>query len=69
MSFPAVSLRTSTERPEAIENGRFILSGIDKNSILQSVELALNLNNDKVFGTEVNDYSYDNVSDKVVKII
>lgn len=69
LNFPAVSLRTSTERPEAIENGRFILSGIDKNSILQAIDLALNLNNDKVYGAEVRDYSYNNVSDKVVKLI
>ena len=69
LSFPAICLRTSTERPEAIENGRFILSGIDKNSILQSVLLGLNLNDDKVEGSNVLDYSYENVSDKVVKII
>lgn len=69
LGFPAVSLRTSTERPEALENGRFILSGIDEKSINQSVELAINLKRDNVVGSPVLDYSYKNVSDKVVKII
>ena len=67
--FPAVCIRTSTERPEAVEQGRFIIAGLDQNSILQSVDMAIKLVNDKEYGFNVNDYSYDDVSMKVVKII
>ena len=67
--FPGVCIRTSTERPEALEQGRFVIAGIDKNSIIQSVDLAIKFINDKEYGTNVLDYSYDNVSMKVVKII
>lgn len=68
-AFPAVCIRTSTERPEALDKGCFILSGIDTNGLLQAVELATNMvaNNDN--GIPVPDYTDETVSDKVVKII
>lgn len=65
----AVCIRTSTERPEAMESGRFVLAGIDEKSILSSTELAINMVNNNQFGDEVVNYSYNDVSDKVVKII
>lgn len=67
--FPAVCIRTSTERPEALETGNFVLAGIDEKSIFQSVELAVEMNNSKDYGSIVSDYSDKNVSDKVIKII
>ncbi len=68
---PAVCIRTSTERPEALDKGCFILSGIDTKGLLQSVELAVEMvKNEKNGGaTPVPDYTDINVSDKVVKII
>jgi UDP-N-acetyl-L-fucosamine synthase len=63
--FPAVSIRTSTERPEAIDGGAFILGGIDSNSILQAVKMAV----DMQFTESVTDYESLNVSDKVIRII
>ena len=70
---PAVSLRTSTERPEALEKACFILSGIDTGGLLQAVELAVDMVKDarsnNTFSTSVPDYTDTNVSDKVVKII
>ena len=68
-SFPAVCIRTSTERPEALDKGDFILSGIDEKGLLQAVETAVKLNEDKDFGLPVPDYVDTNVSAKVVKII
>ena len=68
-SFPAVCIRTSTERPEALDKGCFILAGIDTKSLLQAVELAVLLNEDKQYGIPVPDYVDENVSTKVVKII
>jgi UDP-N-acetylglucosamine 2-epimerase (non-hydrolysing) len=67
--FPAVCIRTSTERPEAMEKGNFILAGIDTDSLLQTVDLAVNMNKYKDLGAKVPDYSDENVSAKVVKII
>lgn len=67
--FPAVCIRTSTERPEALEKANFILAGIDGNSLLQAVDVAIEMNNNKDFGVPVPDYVDENVSDKVVKII
>ena len=67
--FPAVCIRTSTERPEALEKGNFILSGIDTNGLLQAVELATALNGLEVQGTPAPDYTEENVSLKVMKII
>ena len=66
--FPAVCVRTSTERPEALDKGCFILSGIDTKGLLQSVELAVDLNTDGNYGIPVLDYT-DSISTKVVKII
>ena len=68
-SFPAVCIRTSTERPEALDKGCFVLSGIDAEGLLQSVELAVKLNRNGEYGIQVPDYSDTNVSTKVVKII
>lgn len=68
-SFPAVCIRTSTERPEAMEKGCFILAGIDEKGLLQAVETAVAMNKDKNLGVPVPDYVDENVSDKVVKII
>lgn len=67
--FPAVCIRTSTERPEALDKGDFILSGIDEKGLLQSVELAVEMNRKGDHGIPVPDYTDTNVSTKVVKII
>lgn len=67
--FPAVCIRTSTERPEALEKGCFILAGIDTDSLLQSVEMAITMNKNNEIGTSVQDYMDENVSIKVAKII
>lgn len=67
--FPAVCIRTSTERPEALDKACFVLAGIDEKSLLQAVETAVSLNNNKDFGIPVPDYTDENVSTKVVKII
>ena len=66
--FPAVCIRTSTERPEALDKGCFVLSGIDTEGLLQSVELTVDLNTDGNYGIPVPDYA-DSISTKVVKII
>lgn len=68
-SFPAICIRTSTERPEALDKGCFVLAGIDENSLLQAVETAVEMNAEKDLGIPVPDYTDENVSDKVVKII
>lgn len=67
--FPAVCIRTSTERPEALEKACFILSGIDARGLLQSIDLAVSLQADGDFGTPVPDYTGIDVSTKVVKLI
>jgi UDP-N-acetylglucosamine 2-epimerase (non-hydrolysing) len=67
--FPAVCIRTSTERPEALDKGNFILAGIDEKSLLQAVKLAVLMNQNCDLGIPVPDYIEENVSDKVVKII
>ena len=68
-SFPAVCIRTSTERPEALDKGDFILAGIDKDHLLQAVDVAVEMNKNNDLGIPVPDYVDENVSDKVVKII
>ncbi len=68
-SFPAVCIRTSTERPEALDKGCFILAGIDEVSLLQAVDTAVEMNKNGDLGIPVPDYTDTNVSDKVVKII
>jgi len=67
--FPAVCIRTSTERPEALDKGCFVLSGIDTEGLLQSVDLAVSLIRDGHPGIPVPDYVDENVSTKVVRII
>ena len=66
---PAVCIRTSTERPEALDKGCFVLAGIDTKSLLQAVDTAISMNNDGELGIPVPDYVEENVSTKVVKII
>ena len=68
-SFPAVCIRTSTERPEALDKACFVLSGISTDGLLQSVELAVKMNENEDYGIPVPDYMDTNVSVKVVKII
>lgn len=67
--FPAICIRTSTERPEALDKGCFILSGIDTIGLLQAVDIAVEMVKSGNNGTPVLDYTDENVSDKVVKII
>lgn len=67
--FPAVCIRTSTERPEALDKACFVLAGIEDNGLVQAVELAVEMNENKDLGIPVPDYVDENVSDKVVKII
>lgn len=67
--FPAVCIRTSTERPEALDKACFVLAGIDARSLLQAVAVAVEMNENGHIGIPVPDYTDENVSDKVVKII
>ena len=67
--FPAVCIRTSTERPEALDKACFVLAGIDEKSLLQAVETAVSLTEDGYHGIPVPDYVEENVSTKVLKII
>ena len=67
--FPAVCIRTSTERPESLDKAGFVLAGIDENSLLQSVDIAVGLVRDGDYGIPVPDYTDENVSTKVIKII
>lgn len=67
--FPAVCIRTSTERPEALDKACFILAGIDEKSLLQSVDTAIKMSENTDTGIPVPDYVEENVSTKVVKII
>lgn len=67
--FPAVCIRTSTERPEALDKACFVLAGIDEVSLLQAVDTAVQMNLDGDYGIPVPDYVEENVSSKVVKII
>ena len=68
-SFPAVCIRTSTERPEAIDKGNFIIGSITEDSVLRAVETAVQMQENHDLGTHVPDYTDENVSTKVVKII
>ena len=67
--FPAICIRTSTERPEALDKACFVLAGIDENSLLQAVETAVAMNENGDYGIPVPDYVEENVSTKVVKLI
>lgn len=68
-SFPAICIRTSTERPEALDKACFILAGIEGAGLLQAVDTAILMNANKDLGVPVPDYMDENVSDKVIKII
>lgn len=68
-AFPAVCIRTSTERPEALDKGCFVLAGIDERSLLQAVDTAVEMNRNGDLGLPVPDYTDENVSAKVVRII
>lgn len=67
--FPAVCIRTSTERPESLDKAGFILAGIDEKSLLEAVDIAVQMNLDGEYGIPVPDYVEENVSTKVVKLI
>ena len=67
--FPAVCIRTSTERPEALDKGNFILAGITTEQVLQAVDTAVEMNKNGDFGIPVPNYTDENVSTKVVKLI
>lgn len=68
-SFPAVCIRTSTERPEALDKACFILAGINEKDLIQAVDTAVEMTRNKDFGISVPDYIEENVSTKVVKLI
>lgn len=68
-SFPAICIRTSTERPEALDKACFVLAGIDEKSLVQAVSTAVEMNTNEDYGIPVPDYIEENVSTKVVKII
>ncbi len=67
--FPAVCIRTSTERPEALDKACFVLAGIDEKNLLQAVDTAVSMNKKGDYGIPVPDYTDENVSSKVVKLI
>lgn len=67
--FPAVAVRTSTERPEAMDTGNFIIAGITTEQVLQAVDVAVTMNNNGDYGIPVSNYVDQNVSTKVVKLI
>ncbi|MEE0950813.1 MAG: UDP-N-acetylglucosamine 2-epimerase (non-hydrolyzing) [Paludibacteraceae bacterium] len=67
--FPAICIRTSTERPEALDKACFLIAGIDEQSLLQAVEAAVTMHQNGDYGTPVPDYIEENVSTKVIKII
>lgn len=67
--FPAICIRTSTERPEALDKACFVLAGIDEKSLLQAVDTAVEMNKNNDLGIPVPDYVEENVSTKVVKLI
>ena len=67
--FPAVCIRTSTERPEALDKACFVLAGIDTTSLLQAVNIAVEMVKNKDYGSSVPNYTDENVSTKVVKLI
>ncbi|NCA81095.1 MAG: UDP-N-acetylglucosamine 2-epimerase (non-hydrolyzing), partial [Sphingobacteriia bacterium] len=67
--FPAVCIRTSTERPEALDKGNFIIGSISEESVLQAVNVAVLMHKNEHYGETVPDYTDQNVSNKVIKII
>lgn len=69
LHFPAVSVRTSTERPEAIDSGVFVIGSITSNSVIQAVRMAVDMQNEGYSPSPVEAYTDSNVSEKVVRII
>lgn len=69
LPFPAVCIRTSTERPEALDKGNFVLAGIITEQVLQAVDMAVTMHHNGDFGSDVPNYTDENVSTKVVKLI
>ena len=69
LHFPAVSIRTSTERPEALDKGGFVIGSISEKSLLQAVEMSISMFNNKELMINVPDYNDKNVSIKIVKLI
>lgn len=69
LPFPAVCIRTSTERPEALDKACFVLAGIDEKSLLQAVDVAVELNESGCYGVPVPDYTDENISTKIIKIV
>lgn len=69
LPFPAVCIRTSTERPEALDKACFVLAGIDEKSLLQAVDVAVELNESGCYGGPVPDYTDENISTKIIKIV
>lgn len=67
--FPAVCIRTSTERPEALDKASFVLAGIDEKSLLQSIDIAVEMNKNGDLGTPVPDYTDENIAAKVIKLV
>lgn len=67
--FPAICIRTSTERPDALDRGNFILAGITTQQVLQAVDVAVSMNENGDLGLPVENYVDENVSTKVVEII
>ena len=67
--FPAVCIRTSTERPEALDKGDFVIGGIGENEVLQAVDMVTKMAGAGDFGAKVPDYEVDNVSSVVVRVI
>ena len=67
--FPAVCIRTSTERPEALDKGVFFLAGIDEKSLLQAVDVAVEMYHNRDYGVPVPNYTDETVSNKVIKLI
>ncbi|MBO5873690.1 MAG: UDP-N-acetylglucosamine 2-epimerase (non-hydrolyzing), partial [Rikenellaceae bacterium] len=67
--FPAICIRLSTERPEALDQGNFVLAGIDEKALLQAVETAIEMKKNKDFGSPVLNYKDLNTSVKVIKLI
>ena len=68
-SFPAVCIRTSTERPEALDKGCFILAGINEHDLLQAVDVAVEMVKNEDNGIPVPNYVDENISTKIVKLI
>ena len=69
LHFPAVSVRTSTERPEAMDSGVFVIGSITSDAVIQAVRMAVDMQSNGFIPSPVDAYIDDNVSDKVVRLI